>query len=429
MTIQHPRKTPKLLYAHDDGSFYDHPYLEAVGRSGNDTVRLKPDDFIPLPEGSEIFLLKGHSAVGFNSRQNKTEVLQNKTALSTFIAPAHTQTFLAASQRKKDAVVLPLYAYSAIGFLDGKLWATALRVDDDIRQDCNQFNQKLVEKNVREVKKLFPKNRLLEHIAHCATVYLCPAARNFFLYRWEAPLPTSPACNSRCIGCISWQPKSSGIVSPQNRITFVPYPEEIAEIALFHINHAPDPIVSFGQGCEGEPLHVWETLAESIQLIRKKTKAGIINLNTNGSKPKAISKLIEAGLDSIRISMNSAQEDLYNLYYRPTDYTFSDLAESCRIVRKAGRWVSLNYFVFPGISDTRKETEALDAFISQHDPNMIQWRNFNIDPDLYGTLAQHFSGEAMGVSQMMSLMKQKHPRMYHGYFNPGVDIQNKFLRL
>ena len=148
MPISHPRKTPKLLYALDDGSYYDHPYLEAVGRSGNDIVRLKPSDFIPLPDGSEIFLLQGHSAIGFNSRKNEMEILHNKTAISSFIAPAHTQTFLAASKRKKNAVVLPLYAYSAVGFLDGKMWATAVRVDPDIRQDCNQFIQKQVEKNV-----------------------------------------------------------------------------------------------------------------------------------------------------------------------------------------------------------------------------------------------------------------------------------------
>ena len=429
MPISHPRKTPKLLYALDDGSYYDHPYLEAVGRSGNNIVRLKPSDFIPLPEGSEIFLLQGHSAIGFNSRKNEMEVLHNKTAISTFIAPAHTQTYLAASKQKKNAVVLPLYAYSAVGFLDGKMWATAVRVDPDIRQDCEKFNQDLVEKNVVEIRKKFPHNRLLEHIAHCATVYYCPAARNFFLYRWEGPLPTSPSCNSRCIGCISWQPKSSGITSPQNRITFIPTPEEIAELAVFHMSHAPDPIMSFGQGCEGEPLQVWETILESIKIIRSKTKDGIININTNGSNPHAVEKLINAGLDSIRISMNSAQEKLYNLYHNPTNYSFSDLAESCKVARRAGKWVSLNYFVFPGITDTFAETDALCRFLDVNNPNMIQWRNFNIDPDLYGNIAKEFTGEVRGVATLIEFIAKKYPNMYNGYFNPGVEIQKKYLSI
>lgn len=425
----HPRKTPKLLYAHDDGSFFDHPRLEAMGRSGNELVRLQPSDFIPLPEGSDIYLLKGHSAIGFNSNTGQPEVLRKHTAISAFIAPAHTQTYLAASQQKEGAGILPLFAYSAVGFLDGKMWATALRIDPDVRQDCDLFNQKEVIKNVGVLRKKFPQNRLLEHVAHCATDYFCPAARNFFLYRWEAPLPTSPACNSRCIGCISWQPKSSGMVSPQNRIDFVPTPEEIAELALFHIAHAPNPIVSFGQGCEGEPLHVWETLVESVKIMRSKTQDGIINLNTNGSKPKAIEKLIAAGLDSVRISMNSAQEALYNIYYRPTDYEFAHLAESCKVARRAGKWVSLNYFVFPGITDAEAESDALCRFIETNDPSMIQWRNFNIDPDLYGQLAKDFSANPIGVAKMISMLKQKYPKMYHGYFNPGKEIISSYLKV
>ncbi|PKP05263.1 MAG: radical SAM protein [Bacteroidetes bacterium HGW-Bacteroidetes-6] len=425
--MQHPRKTPKLLYARDDGNFFDHPHLETMGRSGNDIVRLQPSDFILLPDGSDIYLLKGHSPIGFNKRTGRPEVLRNHTAISAFIAPAHTQTYLAASQQKKDAGILPLYAYSAVGFLDGKMWATALRIDPDIRQDCDQFDQRIVEKNVAALRKKFPANRLIEHVAHCATAYYCPAARNFYQFRWEAPLPSSPACNSRCIGCISWQPPTSGMISPQNRINFVPTPDEIAELALFHIAHAPNPVVSFGQGCEGEPLHVWETLLESIKLIRAKTSNGIINLNTNGSKSDAIEKLIAVGLDSIRISMNSAQEALYNIYYRPTNYSFADLAESCRITRKAGKWVSLNYFVFPGVTDTIAEAEALCSFIDTNRPNMIQWRNFNIDPDLYGRLAKDFSKTTTGIVNMINMLKQRYPNMYHGYFNPGKEIQERLM--
>jgi len=187
--------------------------------------------------------------------------------------------------------------------------------------------------------------------------------------------------------------------------------------------------VSFGQGCEGEPLQVWETILESIKIMRSKTKEGIINLNTNGSNPHAVEKLVEAGLDSIRISMNSAQEKLYNLYHNPTNYTFFDLAESCKVARRAGKWVSLNYFVFPGITDTIAETEALCRFLDENNPTMIQWRNFNIDPDLYGNIAREFTGEARGVAALIELIKNRYPKMYNGYFNPGVEIQKKYLSI
>ena len=68
-----------------------------------------------------------------------------------------------------------------------------------------------------------------------------------------------------------------GAYVPKYRVTA----EEIAEVALFHIDNVDDPVVSFGQGCEGEPLMVADVLEEAILLIRKETSKGIINLNSN----------------------------------------------------------------------------------------------------------------------------------------------------
>jgi hypothetical protein len=41
---------------------------------------------------------------------------------------------------------------------------------------------------------------------------------------------------------------------------------------------------------------------------------------------------------------------------------------------------------------------------------MIQWRNFNIDPDWYlGKIGMHETGEIMGVKQLMELIKEEFP--------------------
>ncbi|HBT97093.1 MAG TPA: radical SAM protein, partial [Desulfobulbaceae bacterium] len=78
---------------------------------------------------------------------------------------------------------------------------------------------------------------MIQHLGKCCLTYGCPAARNFFLGRFEAPLPTSPRCNARCLGCISLQ-ESGCCRSTQERITFVPSPAEIAEIAVPHLRQA-----------------------------------------------------------------------------------------------------------------------------------------------------------------------------------------------
>ncbi|MFN5361020.1 MAG: radical SAM protein, partial [Bacteroidota bacterium] len=212
------------------------------------------------------------------------------------------------------------------------------------------------------------------------------------------------------------------IVSTQDRLTFKPTVEEIVEFTVPHLMQAPYPIVSFGQGCEGEPLLMWETIRDAIKEIRKHTDRGSININTNGSNPEAVKALCAAGLNSIRVSTNSVQPHIYTNYYRPNNYSFDDIRESVKVVRAAGGWASINYFVFPGVTDSEEEFEALHQFIRDTDLNMIQWRNFNIDPDWYlGKMNLIETGTAMGIQQMMQQLRKSFPQLRYGYFNPPME--------
>src|SRR5690606_16005781 len=215
--------------------------------------------------------------------------------------------------------------------------------------------------------------------------------------------------------CISFQPQEESIPSTQDRLTFKPTPEEIVEFTVPHLQTAPFPLVSFGQGCEGEPLLMWETISKAIAEIRRHTPNGSININTNGSRPAAVKALCEAGLNSIRVSTNSARKHIYEPYYRPNNYVFEDIVESLKVVRSYGGWTSINYFVFPGMTDSAEEYEALRKLIRDTGLNMIQWRNFNIDPDWYmGKIGAHETGECLGVKQLMSLIREEFPRLKFG---------------
>jgi MoaA/NifB/PqqE/SkfB family radical SAM enzyme len=240
--------------------------------------------------------------------------------------------------------------------------------------------------------------------------------------RWECPIPSSPACNANCIGCISFQPEEETIVSTQDRLRFKPTAAEIVEYTVPHLETAPFPIVSYGQGCEGEPLLMWETIRESIIEIRKHTPKGSININTNGSKPDAVRELCKAGLNSIRVSTNSVQEKFYTPYYRPNNYKFEDIIESLKVVREFGGWTSINYFTFPGMTDSVDEYEALRKLIRDTDLQMIQWRNFNIDPDWYlGRLGITEVGDCLGIKQLQELIQEEFPHLKYGYFNPPIE--------
>ena len=426
----HPDKVPYLLVCDDKGNIFEDTRYNVIGQAGNETIKLSPQDFIELPTGSDMFFLPGRNPIGYNIKTGQTEVLKSKLAVAAFVAPAYTVTHHAAWKTNAGAPRLPLFAFSAVGWLNDKFYVPAVRIEVDIRQDCDQFDQKKVISGSKKMIKLKPKNRLVKHLSYCALEYFCPAARNYFLNRWEAPLPTSPTCNSQCLGCISYQPKDHKISSTQNRITFVPTPEEIAEVAIDHLETAPNPVVSYGQGCEGEPILVWETLRDAVLQIRKKTQKGIINLNTNASNPKAIEEMCKAGLQSIRVSMNSVREEVYNKYYKPRNYSFKDVLESIKIARKYNIWVSVNYFVFPGVTDCEDEFKALQKFLKEYDISMIQWRNFNIDPEWYIEETDYkFESRLLGVKNVIQSVKKEFPKIYHGYYNPGKEIIEEYLNV
>ena len=164
--------------------------------------------------------------------------------------------------------------------------------------------------------------------------------------------------------------------------------------------------------------------------MRKHTKRGIINLNTNGSKPKAVEELMKVGLDSIRVSTNSLRKNIYEAYYLPNNYKFEDIVESARIVRQYGGWASINYFTFPGMTDHPEEYEALRNFIKHTDISMIQWRNFNIDPDWYlGKIGVTELPEGMGVRTVLDKIREEFPHLAYGYFNPPQEIQVEYNKL
>ncbi len=426
------RQIPNLVYSDENGRIYDDPDFEMLGQSGRATVPIDPEQLIPLPPGSELFTLPGCLPIGFLRRRKRRKVLNRlpspakgrPRAVAAFLSPAYLRllnTAYATDRKKTAGPVLPLFAYTAVGYAHGRFWVPAVRVDKDSRQELANFDPTAVPRLAEKMVARHPGNRLVEHVAHCATVYRCPAAQNYFYERYEAPLPTSPSCNSACVGCISLQPKE-GRVASHDRIRFVPRPEEIRDLAVRHLETAERAMVSFGQGCEGEPLNQGWVLEEAIRLIRKETSKGRIHLNTNGSRPEVVERLMDTGLDSIRVSLNSAIPGTYNAYYKPAGYSFTDVVRSIRSVREGGGYACINLLVFPGVTDQPAEMEALEDLLRSTALQMVQMRNLNIDPELYlETLGIRDRRPGRGVAFLMERLLEARPGLRFGYFNPPAE--------
>lgn len=423
------RDLPQMLYADAKGRVYDHPHYRMAGFSRDQPVAIQQEDLIAMPKFSKLFYIPFGVPIGLDpatGEYRSVKEVRNRESripcfgVAAFLEPGFVRTLLPAVDYRAKGEALPMWAYTAVGFKDGQYWVPAFRIEYNHKWDPRNYDDRALPASIKNHRKKGGGGPLLDHLVRCATENHCFAAKNLFFGRWEAPLPVSRKCNAACLGCLSLQ-KASSCVASHERIAFRPSREEIVSLAVHHLDHAEDAIVSFGQGCEGEPLTEHKLIAESIREIRKRTGRGTINLNTNGSWPERIRLLSESGLDSIRISINSAQPPLYQAYYRPRGYAFEDVVTSISLARERNLYTMINYLVFPGISDQEREIEALIDLIRKTGLNFVHLKNLCIDPRLYLKQMPFDASQALGTKTMVSILEQEFPDLELGYFNKPVD--------
>ena len=417
-----------MLYADSKGRIYDHPYFRMVGFSGSSPSVLKGEDLVPLPEFSKLFFIPECPPIGLDPSTGEFKTVSEVSfdgvvtkcyAVAAFLEPGLVRTHLPAVDYGPKSYTLPMWAYTAVGFKNEGYWAAGFRIEYNPKWDPRNYDDTKLIPAIEAFRRDRPVGPLVEHLINCATRNHCFAAKNLFLKRWEAPLPISQTCNAACLGCLSLQSDISCDASHQ-RISFRPSKEEIVALAVEHLNSAPEAIMSFGQGCEGEPLTEYRLIVDSIKEMRRQTAAGTINLNTNGSLPERVRRIGESGLDSIRISLNSAQPELYRAYYRPKGYDFKDVVASITLSREMGLYTMVNYLVFPGITDQEIEIEALKKLIQKTGVNFIHLKNLNIDPQLYLKEMPTPKSTGIGMKQMVKILKEVFPDVELGYFNQPV---------
>ena len=402
------------LVADDAGNIFDVPGAQAVGRVGNKFFKLKPEDLIKLPESADLMFLPQRRAVGLK-RGEFVEL--NGQAVSAILPQGYTRTHLPAYRKSKHAKILPLYGYTAVALYRDELYAAALYTDENHKWEPSNYNTPDLPKLIRRVKKSLPDNRIVAQVANCSLKWHCLTAQNLFYRRWECGVPTSPTCNANCLGCISLQPAEC-CPSPQSRITFKPTVDEIADIGIFHLSHAVDGIISFGQGCEGEPSLQADNISAAIEKIRASTQRGQIDINTNAGFTSGVKKIVDAGLDSMRVSIISANADSYQRYYR-AGYSLDAVKNSIGYALTKGVHVSLNLLYMPGFNDRDAEFAAWKDFLAELPVQMIQVRNLNFDPDAFFAVMKS-DDNFSGTKKFLRELKAAFPKLTVGNFSHYV---------
>src|SRR5574344_935854 len=404
------------IYADEDGNIMDAAGMLGMGRTGRENILLKPEDLIPLPDSADLMLLPDHLAVGMSPEGEVMPI--SGLAVSAILPAGYTRLYMPAYQRAEEADRLPLYGYTAVVVYRDELYCAAVYTDENDKWDPVHYNTPELKKLVKRTKKELPGNRIVEQVAGCSLKWHCCTAQNLFYRRWECGIPTSPVCNANCFGCISLQPAEC-CPSPQSRIKFRPAPEEIAEIGIYHLETAPEGIISFGQGCEGEPSLAADNISAGIRLIRARTGKGQININTNAGYTEGIRQIVDAGLDTMRISIISALPESYDAYYRGK-YQLEDVKNSIRYALEKGLYISLNMLYFPGFNDREEELAGWKEFLRELPVQMIQVRNLNIDPDAFLDIMPKAQGEILGTRAFLAKLHQEFPDMVIGSFSHYV---------
>lgn len=415
-----PDSLPHVVFSTPDGGVGERPSWRAVDFAGRP---LDLADLIPLPDGATLAMLPQRLAVGQDAAGARHIVRERHGwALAALLPIGYTRLALPAYEKTPATQPLPFFGYTAVAGLNGQLFVAAQRTDDPARWLPSRFDPRRLQRLVDERLRAEPNNRALAQHAHCALDYQCPTASNLFFGRWEGAVAVSPGCNARCVGCISKQDEDA-LVSPQDRLTFVPTVDEVVALGVAHLERADDAIFSFGQGCEGEPLIQARLIESAIRGIRARTARGTININTNASNPRALQRLYDAGLDSLRASTISARRETYDAYYRPIGYRFDDVKRSLILAHEAGVYTSINLLLFPGLADAEDEVEALIAFLRETHVQLVQLRNLNIDPEVLLPRIPRPAGRPLGMRAFIETLRRDVPEVALGNFSRPVQRQ------
>ena len=107
-------QSPYILYSDGKGQIFEDTSLYALGRTGWDAVLVDTEDWIPLPDGGNLYELPGRRGIGIDVASGEMRLCEKGWAVAAFVPPAYTGLYLAPYETADDAPTLPLFCYTAV---------------------------------------------------------------------------------------------------------------------------------------------------------------------------------------------------------------------------------------------------------------------------------------------------------------------------
>src|SRR4051812_41308736 len=151
-------QSPYILYSDGNGNIFEDTTLYVTGRSGWDALPIPLDEWIQLPEGGQLYELPGRRGIGIDVRTGEMRLCEKGWAVAAFIPPAHTGLYMAAYETMPDAPTLPLFCYTAAGWIDEIIFVPAVRIEKDIRQEVAGYDDDKIEAGAARLLQSYPHN-------------------------------------------------------------------------------------------------------------------------------------------------------------------------------------------------------------------------------------------------------------------------------
>ena len=151
--------------------------------------------------------------------------------------------------------------------------------------------------------------------------------------------------------------------------------------------------------------------------IRAGTGEGTIHLNSNGSLPGGLRRLVAAGLDSICFRIAASRAATYEPLHGPEGYRFPDVRASIRLVAELPVALSLLVLVHPGIFDRPDELAALVAIMGKlPEGSTLLLRDLHSDPLRALALVPARGEDPLGVTQAVDRIREEIQHVRIGAF-------------
>lgn len=411
-------RIPNLVYANKRGQIFDHTELYMAARSAGFNFVPYEIELVELPKEANLYLMQNTVPVAYNQDTTNMEDFPGGAAVAAILPQPYLRLFLPA-YTCAEGEQLPPMAYTAIGWLEEKFVTPALQMDKLRPVNVNSTETALAK--AAEAKEKFPKNKLIPFLEECISQNACSMAADIFTGGYECAIPVSMAhCTEPVIPSAALATGCSGL----RKLNFTPSSRDIIEVAMFYADQTKKPLITFGSACEGDPVMVAETVAKAIKVIKKNRPDATVSYIGCAGFPDKMKMLYEAGLDSVRLTVNSVNPSTYERFYRPKGFTFDGIYKSIELAHRAGVFVSLGLETLPGLNDRESETQALMDFIEAFKIDLIQMSNLDGDPNAIFQLYNFKFEEIHGIKNMLKLLKKRFKSLKFGYYNRNKDDFN-----